>query len=277
MSKKEEKKKSLEQKVIEDLQSTGFASEMHSIKTFISKDWNVSGSPSYFDLDENKTREFDLIAHHTIYEDEPESKKRIAQTFFQIVGEVKKSKNPWVVFKANPKNIWKAQEGWNGLIFCDGVSPGAKALTPAMMTTGLGSRLNWYAYGIHEAFKNPDQPSKWYSALVKLCKAGEDKLKANSRKRENSVYEKSSPYLFFVKPVLILDGILMAASISETGDMEVEKVDGATIDFDFSSKAYTRGNYKIDIVCLEKLDIYLDFCEKRNAQLYQALKEDASC
>ncbi|MFA5238755.1 MAG: hypothetical protein WC476_03475 [Phycisphaerae bacterium] len=270
MSEKEEKKKSLEQKVIEDLQLTGFASEMHSIKAFISKDWSVSGSPSYFDLDENKTREFDLIAHHTIYEDEPESKKRIAQTFFQIVGEVKKTKNPWVVFKENQKNIWKAQEGWNGLVFCDGVLPGAKTLTPAMMTTGLGSRMNWYAYGIHEAFKNPDQPSKWYSALAKLCKAGEDKLKANSNKQDN-------PYLFFVKPVLILDGILMAASISETGDIEVEKVDGATIDFDFSSKAYTRGNYKIDIVCLGKLDIYLDFCEKRNAQLYQALKKDASC
>jgi hypothetical protein len=55
MSEKKEKEKSLEQKVIEDLQNTGFAAEMRSIKTFISKNWNVSGSPSYFDLDENKT------------------------------------------------------------------------------------------------------------------------------------------------------------------------------------------------------------------------------
>ncbi len=270
MTEKAEKKKTLEQKVIEDLQRTGFASEMHAIKTFMSKDWNVVGSPSYFDLDENKTREFDLVAHHTIYEDDPESKKRVAQSFFQIVGEVKKSEKPWVVFKANPKNIWKAQEGWNSLVFCEGALPGAEALTHAMMTTGLGPSMNWFGYGIHEAFKNPDQPSKWYSALVKLCKAGEYRLKANSEKLHNY------PYLFYVKPVLILDGILMAASISETGDMEVEKVDCAAIDFDFSSEAYTRGNYMIDIVCIDKLGKYLDFCEKRSDQLYQALKKDAS-
>lgn len=261
-------KKSLEEKVIEDLEKTGFGSVMRAMKILISRDWNVSGSPSYFDLDENKTRESDLVAHYTIYQYKDETKEICAQTFFQVVAEVKKSEKPWVIFKENPQNNWRLQEGWNSLVFCNSLSKlrDSQILTNIILTSGLAYKLGWFGYGIHEAFKDPDKPSRWYPALVSVCKAGEYHLEANSRNEEHY------PYFFFVKPLIILDGILMSASLDNNGTINTEKIDASMVELEFSTTNYKKRNrYTVDIVTIEYLEQYLEFCEQRNKNIFKEL------
>lgn len=262
-------KKSLEKEVIEDLKKSGFGSQMKATKIFLAKDWHTTGSQTYFDMDENKSREYDLNSHHPLQKFKDGSEEILARSFFSIVVDVKKNNKPWVIFKEIPQPLyeWRLYEGWTSLIFVDGLnkSKDKAELSTAMQTTGLAYKLGWLGNGIHESFKKPEQPSRWYSSIVSICKAGEDKLKNNSR--GNHGY----PYLFFVKPLIILDGILMASHIDEKGEINVERVNVAPLGFEFSSAKYQRGRYKIDIVCLEYLDKYLDMCGKRSKLIFETL------
>jgi len=260
----------VKKELINDLKKTGFVSEMLAMKTFVARKWRTSGSRGYFDLDENKTCEIDLYAYHTLLEYKSGTKDVSAHSFFSIVAEVKKTQRPWIIFRENPQNNWRLQEGWSGLIYLDGVSQSksTKPLTDVLLTSGWGYNLGWFGYGIHEAFKFPEQGSQWYKALVKSCKAGEDVLKANSGGTH------SYPYLFFVKPAIILDGELMSAHLDENANIEIETIKAAMVDFDFSTQNYNKNNktrYAVDVISLKYLDQYLEFSEERHRKIFNEL------
>jgi len=259
----------LKEKIKEDLEKTGFLSEMRALATFRRRDWIATGSTSFFDLDEEISRESDIQAY--ISSNEMEGKKYLVHTFFQITAEVKKSERPWVVFKEIPHWEWFLGERWDSLVSTAGIpSERPEALTEALNGHSLSAQLGWLGNGIHEFKKNPDQPSRWYSSLVSVCKAAEGRLEANSRKDADQ--KKTFPYLFFVKPVIILDGSLIAASLNNN-DVILEEINAATVQFYFLSKKYRRGRYKIDIVVLPYLDEYLQLCEKRHKEIFGALKK----
>jgi len=255
--------------IVKDLEKTGFASEMRAMKAFISQSWRTSGNRSYFDLDENKTREIDFSAYNTLTEYHPQTKEIIGQSFFQVVAEVKKTDKPWIIFRENPHNAWKLQEGWSSLICCAGLSDkrDRKILTDILLTSGWGYHVGWFGYGVHEAFKPPQQPSRWYEALVKVCKSGEDILKANSFKKH------SYPYFFFVKPLVVVDGELISVYLDEKANIKAEQINAAMIDFDFSTTNYKESRYTIDIVSLNYLPNYIEFCELRHKKIFDELKQ----
>jgi len=260
-------KEDLYKEIINDLKKTGFVSEMHAMNNLISQNWRTTGSRGYFDLDESKTCEIDLYAYHTLTHKD-EHNTIAAQSFFNIVAEVKKTDKPWIFFRGNHYNNWRLKEGWNTLVFSNGLSDklSHKALTDVLLTSGLGYNSGWLAHNIHEAFKDPAQPSRWYSALIKACKAGEDVLKANSSEGH------THPYFFLVKPVVIVDGELISAYINEEGSIKLEQVDTAMMDFDFSTANYKGRRYAIDVVSLSFLPNYIKFCEKRHGKIFNELK-----
>ena len=261
--------KTLEEKVAEDLIKSGFSAEMRALKIFRNEDWNTTGISTYLDLDERKTREFDIKAHITKYERENDT-----QCFFQVVADVKKTNKPWVIFKEIPHYDWMLGEKWDSLIFSEGLKKKTEVLTEALSKYSLSEKIGWLGNGIHEAFKKPDQPSRWYPALVSICKAAEHSLKVNSRETTEQDEETTSdPFLFFVKPLIIIDGVLMSTSLSEGNDIEVNKIDAATIKFGFQTNNYTRRSYTVDVVTITYLDEYLRICKKRNDNIYSALKE----
>src|SRR5688572_6277433 len=100
-------------KLVLDLNNSGFASEMAAIQIFLKNDWNCSGSANYFDKDEQKTREIDLIAYHSQRTTKVgKNSDRTIASFFFVVAEVKKTEKPWVVFRENLKHPFDA---WNNL------------------------------------------------------------------------------------------------------------------------------------------------------------------
>lgn len=262
-------------RISDDLKKSGFASEMKALKAFSDSGWETSGIASYYDKDTDKTREFDLLAHHYLGQSVGESCD--ASSFYQIVGEVKKTNKPWVVFKEEPKDSWELEEGFSSLVFKDGINRG-KPITQfseAMSKSGIGYKNGWVGRGIHEAFKNPDQPSRWYPSLIGIAKAGEHELNANSWEIKKEREKPHPPYVYFVKPIVVVDGSLMAASVDENAEIYVEEVSFATVKFEFNTKNYTRRHYMIDLVQVDSLKKYINISEARHEKMFAAMLDSA--
>ena len=93
-----------EKKVIEDLEKTGFPSEFKVRNILSAAKWMCSGTSGFFDLDEQKQRQLDVVAWKDCRDFV--SEKGQIEAVWSLIIEVKKSEQgkPWVVFKE--KNIW---------------------------------------------------------------------------------------------------------------------------------------------------------------------------
>jgi hypothetical protein len=74
-----------------------------------------------------------------------------------------------------------------------------------------------------------------------------------------------------IKPIVILDGTLLAASLSDEGAINLEEIDFAPFDFSYRSKASTKVSYLIDVVRLDHLNGYIDLSEKRLDALWDSI------
>jgi|ERR1051325_321411 hypothetical protein len=264
----------LEKKLIEDLEKSGFSSELRAIRTFLSCEWGCTGFANYFDLDEEKIRGVDLLAIQA--SEEVLSNGVFVRAEFLIVGEVKKSQKPWILFKENRHYI--IDDYVNNLVYlCDPRPP--YSFKDAMAQDSLYKKFGWTAYGIHESFKDPDAQARSYSALITVSKAAESILETYSAAyKEQEQHAKDSGeklterILQFVKPIIILDGLLVAASLKENGEIALEEVKYAPIEFHFKSKGCRKGTYLVDIVTLDNLKEYIEISEKRRQTMLDRIK-----
>lgn len=274
-----------QQKVIADLEQAGFAAEMRAIRAFLrSKVWKCSGLFGYLDRDENKPRQVDLHAS-SILADGPEDKLDIICICF-IVGEVKKSDKgkPWVVFKERYPE--------NGLMRPRYISysrdlPLRDAEVSALLEKrSLGKIVGWVGAGIHESFKSPNNPSRWYGALVSVAKAAESFFSDNEPTSRQSQSQSSgavvsdpgnvaagAPIFAYVQPVVVLDGPLLSAELTDDDDVKVEAVNFAPMRFFYRSEQYTREYYDIDIVRLNALEKYIEYATKRHVEVFETIME----
>lgn len=263
-----------ERKVIEDLEKSGFSSELYSIRTFISNKWNCSGFANFFDLDLDLITGVDLRAWKL-------REVRINEfinygVHFYIEAEVKKSEKPWVLFKEFRQIV--VDDYSNNLIHISGITP--YRLKKALSQNSVYSQSQWRAYGLHESFKKPDAPSRSYSAFIKVCKSAESMLESASGYfkemeldyQKNPDNEYKEPVLIFVKPIVILDGKLLAANLSEKGEISIEEIKFASIEFYYRSKHCRKGVYLIDIVTLESLQEYIELSEVRQITIFDEIK-----
>lgn len=254
-------------KMKKDLKKSGYYSEMLAINAFKNRLWDVTGLASYLDLDKMITRESDLSALTVrSYKDENNTH---AWMHYNIAAEVKKSANPWIIFKENPDEPSYLSEGWSQPIHKTGIPRKYlhQGLTDTLIYEGLSNEIEWVGSGIHEFNKNPDQPSRWFSALISVCKAAEHILLNNSSNDDDF----DTPYIFFTKPVLILDGKLYSAELGDENNIDLSEIKYAPINFEFQTKNYTRGNYMVDIVTLKHLDEYISFVEGRIESIFTEL------
>ena len=90
-----------------------------------------------------------------------------------MYAEVKKSEKPWVVFKNYPKKYFDSC-AWNNIIDYINLPCKPIHLSNSLAEHSLIKLNGWEGTGIHEAFKNPDQPSRWYGAFLSAIKAATD-------------------------------------------------------------------------------------------------------
>ncbi len=268
----------LRDKIIKDLEKTGFGSEMRAIREFLKRNWNCTGNFSYFDKDAQISREGDLHASRRRLRNIDMPKAVIF--WFHIVGEVKKSESPWVVFKedlSSKSDLWTT-DTWQNLTYYHHLPCYASDLNEYITQDSLLTRLRWARYGVHESFKNPDKLSRWYSSFVSTCKASEHVLASESsgkdseREKTSDVF-KDPPYLLFVMPVVILDGPLFSAEITDAGDIHIKEIEAAPFKFHFRNMNYDRRYYRLDLVKLSALGKYIDSCNSRQDKIFQAILE----
>jgi hypothetical protein len=251
----------LGKKITEDLEKSGFASEMKVVATFWKSKWNCKSGLVYFDHDEKKSRELDFRGIHIYSQDNLMSE-------FVILGEVKKSQHPWVVFKRGDSEIPAIELFGGEDILCAYNLPMPRTHTLARAEFSLTARNRWQGYGIHETFKNPDQPSRWFSAFVATSKAVENSVmyfesyfKGNKKLKEYNSQQPS--YLGILKPVVIIDGSLFSAETTD-GQLIVNEIQAASVKFEYKSVNYARNHYLVDLVCINALGDYLRFCEQQH-------------
>jgi hypothetical protein len=267
--------KDLATKIAADIAKSGFGSEMRVLKALRNAGWRATGFANYEDLDTGNTRESDIVAHIVLAESAQDDDFNVLyQSFFSLSIEVKKTEKPWVVFKEVPNAPIDLFEGWGGLVFCDGLDKKGRArMGRSLSDTNLAKKLGWFGNGVHEAFKNPDQPSRWYSCFISVCKAAEDNLRRNSWVIEDKQNSNQWPYMWYVKPLVIIDGGLYTAQLDDKNELTISSESMCSVKFKFTSSNYKRREYMIDIVQIDHLNTYLEFCRERHKELTDTLRK----
>lgn len=264
----------LAMKLAADLEKSGFGSEMRVLQTFHARSWRCNGGNSFFDLDEKISREYDV--HAWLVSTHPATSGSL-RVFSHLAVEVKKSERPWVILQHASLPRWQLEGGWTDVlsrVFDFSREP--TYLLDSFVRHSLTRELGWKGYGIHEAFKKPDQPSRWYSACITLAKAAEHILETSadpkdSRPRLSADPNHQPPELNTVQPILVLDGLLFRAGLTEAGVPEVVPISAAEIDFVFKTPEYRRSVYRIAVVTMDGLGKQLERLEARHRSLFNSL------
>ncbi|MFZ1074356.1 MAG: hypothetical protein WAO21_13095 [Verrucomicrobiia bacterium] len=258
---------SLKSKLAADIDKSGFGSEMRAIRVFLAKGWGCYGAQAYFDRDEGKTREIDISAH---YSAEKSSKVTLE---YMVKAEVKKTERPWIVFRHQDDGEYEG-DSWVNPYVKAGIPFNTSMLSPVLAETSPRKKVGWMARSIHEAFKDPNQPSRWYSAFASTCKACEDYIGHDffSGGYMKMAFKDVS-YLTMCNPVIILDGLLVSARLTDKGETQLDEIEYAPFEFDFRSAKYERGGYRVDLVTLKYLHSYLDLCASRANHLAEKIQE----
>jgi hypothetical protein len=264
----------LGKKVKHDLEKSGFRSEMNVIRCFSQNNWTCEGSGAYFDRDECKTREIDAIGCHHLRREVSEG--LYAASWFYVVAEVKRSDKPWVVFRQSlSRSPLPPMDAWNNLAHCAGPTWLRVQLAEAISGHSLLCDLGWRGYSLHESFKPPDKSSTWHAAFVSAGKAAHHLLVTHSKydkqrqgKGEDSLYFPAA--FLFMQPVVVLDGQLLSADLDQDGEVVIGEIPHAPFQFRFQSRRYRRSEYRVDLVQIDRFAAYLERCQKRQAQFFEA-------
>jgi hypothetical protein len=80
----------------------------------------------------------------------------------------------------------------------------------------------------------------------------------------------------FVKPIIILDGRLFAASLLDSADISVEEIRFTSFEFYYKSKHCSKGLYLVDIVTLDGLEEYIRLSETRHQRIFDKVESLAT-
>jgi hypothetical protein len=240
----------LHDRLTQDLKKSGYYSEMLAIQACIAAKWQCHGSFTYFDKDARTTRECDFEAVKEWFELSEHGTS--VQMVARLVGQVKKSEAPWIVFKDRLIDS-HFTDSWNDIILTNVPEQNDLVLFCRTPVT----RKSWTGSGIHEAFKKPTESSRWYSAFVSACKAAESAF-------DTSVAApRLGTYFEWIKPVVVLDGLLISAELSPAGEIVLTETGEASFAFEYRSDAYTRPRFLPDVVTLDSFPRYLDLVAER--------------
>lgn len=270
----------LRRKLVADLKKSGFASEMFALNVFQRLGWQARSGKGYIDKDENITREIDISAYLPMclmHQGTP-----YASIDFHIIAEVKKTEKPWIVFKQASKGLMMG-DGWRNLIFSNNLPSEGSELADSISKNSLISEKRWTGSGIHHAFKDPSMPSRWYKSFISVCKACEysydetidfhkNFLGQSLDKITSDVLTNSTTFDFF-QPVVILDGILVSAELSDDAEVHLEDVSSAPFWFEFRTKNYSRREYRVDLVTTQGLEEYLTLVKQRQKGIADRIRD----
>lgn len=255
--------------IIEDINSTGFASELTVVRVCRQADMQVEHSSVFRDKDTGKSREIDVVASMGKYDDD--AKLRLSLT---LVVEVKRTSKPWVVFMSSPPYENRA---WGLLHHSRNVleerelrSGGGKYLSGVLRGDVLGAPderrpRKRVGKAFHEFKRKPgdDAPSQLYQGVLSAIKAAIHLKERSGRDEEETRFAKTSlvEVDLFV-PVLVVDGIVFGAFADDkNGRTRVEASKYVAVEMKYTSEGYGTfwdPTFYPDLVTLKYFPTYLE-------------------
>jgi hypothetical protein len=242
-----EKVDDLPQRLIADLQKSGFAAELAALRVFHHAPFRTVAGQVYFDKFLNSQRQIDLVA---TVDQASTIAGHIYQAVLSVFAEVKKSEKPWVVLKTstyeNPQNTYLDDS------LIDDYNPLTRhnfALRQELAQHAIASRERWFGHGVHEAFKKPDELGRWFKAASSVCRAAWSASPPEPQDNLSTVWIKH--------PLVILDGRLFSAASDANFEMELTEINRTTVLYQETNASFDR-RFLVDLVVLKSLPSYVE-------------------
>jgi len=254
-------KKTIEETIIEDIQKTGYPTEITAASIMQANGWSVVHNPSFWDQEEQKSREIDIQA----YRQWPTQSKNWTMGVY-LIAECKKSEKPWVFFTKDEKYehsrlgslIYSRIKGTPLFTSYDQES----ALIPDkdLLSSHHYFRFERQARTFYEPLKNQDKAA--HSAMI--YSAVMSAIKATLFRWADASYEK---WIGIYYPVIILAGDLFEARIGPGKTISLAKTNHVQLSFHYmqpdpriNSKLSHR-QFTIDVVREDHLAQFLKLVE----------------
>jgi hypothetical protein len=256
----------LRRRVTKNLWKSGFGSELKALKAFDGREgWSAITGSAFFDPVLNRSRELDFTAHKHRFR-QTASGDFLFNVTVSLVAEVKKSEKPWAVLHsakwATPEELFSMNA-----IIRSTAGPPQSEIRSAFAKSCLISANKWFGHGVHEVFKKPDEHGRWFSAAAKTCRAC-----VASTQRPLLKFQEDTWVVEYIQPLVILDGILLSATLDETKEIVVEKIPFASARFEEHGPE-NRGAFVVDLVTLDSFQDYVDRIERGFDQCFNRLGE----
>jgi len=271
---------SLEKKILEDIQKTGFVTELKVVSLLIEKGWSTEHSTTYEDKDENISREIDILASKVTY-----IKQLGFRLTFYLVIETKKTDRPWIVFTTSKKF---PELGWRIMHRTDNIHKWNPV--PEMESGGFyssifdldcleGNPRNTHlriGKAFHELGKSPKDKSQIYEGLITCGKAAryfKDKYQLEKEITDFMPEEETDVAIYL--PTVVLDGLLYEVYNDEKGEITIHEETFIPIEMKYSSPHYRQGDWDLDlhpdIVSFKYLSDHLDELDKWKSSMLEKM------
>ncbi len=223
-------------KVKEDIQKSGFLTEL-IVGQKLSKDgWKVEFAQTYRDLDEQISRDIDVIAHK-VY-DNPDCD---LQLVINLVFEVKRGNDrPWVVFMTEDRD---PEYRWNILHAGEAyLTQGGAKFTYALSTKDILRSDGKFGTAFDDAFKGEKNAKpRIYEALISATKAAHWKKASWGETKSNAQYQSGSQVVleFFIPIALTTDKLFEVHLIDREADLR--EAQWLPVKLHYSSPNYSEG------------------------------------
>jgi len=258
--------KSFKEKLLEDIQKTGFPLELNIANKFMENNWSIKHSAYYIDKDEKKGREIDL--NSSIYLNEKIQDTYIEIVFSLIIEIKKATSKPWVIFTT------ERDERIENILTKNIVSSGFNIETPTIFGVfhNKGTKLNdKIGRSFYEGFSGNGSRDDIYKALAGTIKA------LHHFKESSSAHDKTTDRLIeYFEPIIVVDGNLFEAYIDDKDKINLQEAEYIQAEFEYLSPNYNNEydyttNY-VHIMKTEYLDTFIKEKEQILKDTYKAIK-----
>lgn len=254
-------------KILDDINSTGFISELKVGSLLRKNKWSTWHGETYLDHDSGKSREIDIIATNVL-----NSKPAKLHLEYSLVIDVKRmKKRPWVVFTVEKTKPFRSP-GWGILHY--GFNHNINFPLGGIDITNFKTTIDRYGIAFHEAFKPPDEPSKTYESLISTCKAAW--FHTNKYKPSDEVEKFDGDQdieLYFFIPLIVLDGKLYSVYLDTVGEVHLNEESFIEVHLNYSSLKYKDTCFYPDIIHIDYLESYIKLIDKWAEGMFKSFEK----
>jgi hypothetical protein len=266
----------LEKKIIEGMKKTGFSLEILAGSQFSNRGWSVRHQSIYHDVDENKSRYSDFIAHKVI--DREKGFSLFKRLNWTVIAECKKSDKPWI-FYSPPSDILTKDRALSTVFYTKVESEPAllpKQILPLFVDNhyflkGSVDRIAQSAYVLFDKGKKSNE-RKGEKGYDQVFTATNQVLKAlifqrGSLKRNiKSTLVKNILLVFYA--VIILEGKMFEYTLDEAQEPKLTEKTYLKYRVNFLDSPNSDPEvFIIDVITLEKLPEYAMWLEEEMAKV----------